>query len=77
MRDATADIPLLLSMMVAEATENGFILDMGEDGNRLVAAPLSVRSRFGRIADRMARRMSSGIVRLPRGRREPRLVWFD
>jgi hypothetical protein len=76
MRDATADIPLLLALMVAEASENGFVLDMSEEGNTLVGAPLPGRTRLGEFADRFARRMSSGIVRFPRGRKAPRLAWF-
>lgn len=76
MRDATAEIPVLLSLLAAEAAENGLLLDLGDSTSTVTALPLPARSRLGRFADRMARRLSSGLVRLPRRNRAPRLAWF-
>lgn len=74
MRDATAEIPVLLSLLAAEAAENGLLLDLAESVS--TALPLPTRSRLGRFADRLGRRLSSGLVRLPRRNRAPRLAWF-
>jgi hypothetical protein len=77
MRDATAEIPVLLTLLATEASDNGFLLDLGESTSKVTSLPLPKRSRFGRFADKMARRLSSGLVRLPRRNRTPRIVWFS
>lgn len=77
MRDATSEIPILLSLLAAEAAENGFVLDLSENGTTVANLPLPTRSAVGRFADRFSRRLSSGLVRLPRRRRPPKLAWFS
>ncbi|MBY3151030.1 hypothetical protein HFO56_01130 [Rhizobium laguerreae] len=76
MRDATAEIPLLLSILAVEGTENGLLIDFNETSSTVTALPLRERSRLGRFSDRMKRRLSSGLVRIPRRNRSPRLAWF-
>jgi len=77
MRDATADIPLLLALLAAEAAPNAFVTVPGEGTMSLVGGPLPVRGSVGRIADRLSRRQSSGLVRFPgRGPGRARLVWY-
>jgi hypothetical protein len=76
MRDATAEIPLLLSILAVEAADNGMLVDYSETSSTVIALPLAERSRLGRLSDRMARRLSSGLVRTPRRNRSPKLTWF-
>jgi hypothetical protein len=76
MRDATAEIPILLSILAVEGAENGLLIDFSETSSTVAALPLAERSRLGRMADRLARRLSSGLVRMPRRNRPPRLAWF-
>lgn len=77
MRDATAEVPVLLALLTAEAAENGLIIDMSGTRSKVTALPLPERSKFGRFTDRMTRRLSSGLVRIaPRRNRPPRLRWF-
>lgn len=76
MRDATADIPLLLTLMAARAAENGLMTDLNEEGGRIVSLPKPQRTRLGKISDRLGRRLSNGLVRIPRAAKPPRLVWY-
>jgi hypothetical protein len=76
MRDASADIPLLLSLLVARQSANGFIIDFNGDKTTWSNAPKQKRNAIGKIADRLERRLSSGIVRTRGARGKPRLVWF-
>ncbi|MDW9478807.1 hypothetical protein GOB57_08840 [Sinorhizobium meliloti] len=76
MRDATAEVPVLLSLLAAEAADNGLLLDLSDTASTVKALPLPARSKLGRFGDRMTRRLSSGLVRQPRRNRPPRLSWF-
>lgn len=78
MRDATADVPILLAILVAAESENAFLLDLNQpDHHRnLKGMPLRRRHLPGRWADKLERRLSSGIVRIPRAAKKPRLVAY-
>lgn len=76
MRDATADIPILLTIMAAESAENSFTIDMQESGNTLCSLPKGKRGVIGRVLDKLERRLSNGLVRQPRGRKRPKLFWY-
>jgi hypothetical protein len=77
MRDATAEVPILLALLAAEAAGNGFLIDLSETPSKVTALPLPQRSGLGRFSDRMTRRLSSGLVRFsPRRKRPAKLSWF-
>lgn len=76
MRDATAEVPILLTILAAESASNGFLLDMGETASSVDNTPLPTRSGYGRLSDILSRRLSSGLIRKPRRNKTPRLQWF-
>lgn len=78
MRDATAEIPLLLATLLSIGASGCFIEDHSDESLgavRLEGLPRPTRTRFGRFADGLRRRQSSGFIRT--GGRKPRLRWFD
>jgi hypothetical protein len=76
LRDASADIPFFLTVMVAMRARAGFSPALAEKQIELRSVQRRERSAIGRIADRFAGRLSSGIVRSGKGDERDRLTWF-